>query len=61
MTQLGGYLLIDKCMGMAYPCGSRVWVLTGLGTGMDSHTRHLENESKNMFFGGELNEIWPIS
>ena len=49
---------IGKCMGMAYPCGLQVWVPTGLGMGIDSHTHHLQNKSKNIFFGGELIEIW---
>ena len=32
-----------------------------MGTGNDSPTRDLQNKPKNMFFGGELNEIQPIS
>ena len=40
--------------------GLRVWVLMGLGMGIDLHTHHLQNEYKNIFFGGELIEIWPI-
>jgi len=54
-------LYVGKCTGFSYPHGSRVRVPVGTGTGNDSPTRDLQNESKNMFFGGELNEIQPIS
>ena len=46
-----------KCMGFSYPHGSQVRVPVGMGTGNDSPTRDLQNKPKNMFFGGELNEI----
>jgi hypothetical protein len=48
-------------MGWAYLHGSRVRVPAGMGTGNDSTTRDLQNEPKNIFFGGELSEIYPIS
>jgi hypothetical protein len=48
-------------MGFSHPHGSRVKVPVDTGTGIDSSTRDLQNESKNMFFGEELNEIQPIS
>jgi hypothetical protein len=32
-----------------------------MGTGNYFPTSDLQNKPKNMFFGGELNEIWPIS
>ena len=52
---------LGKCTGSMYPYGSRVRVLTGTGTGNNSHTRDLQNEPKNIFFEPELNELWPIS
>ena len=48
---------IGKCTGWAYPHGARVRVPPGMGTGNDSATRDLQNEPKNVIFGGELNEI----
>ena len=51
---------VGKCMGMTYPHGSRVWVLTGTGTGNDAHTRDLQNEPKNSFFEPKLTELQPI-
>ncbi|KIM35647.1 hypothetical protein M413DRAFT_32399 [Hebeloma cylindrosporum] len=45
------YLELGKCTGSVYPHGSRVGVPAGMGTGMDSPTRDLQNEPKNMFFG----------
>ena len=60
-TFLHLHLYLGKCTGFSYPHGSRVRVPAGMGTGSDSPTRDLQNKPKNMFFGGELNEIQPIS
>ena len=46
--------------GWGNPRGSRVRVCAGTGTGNDSPTRKLSNESKNIFFGQELSELWLI-
>ena len=48
---------VGKCTGWAYPYGSWVRVSSGMGTGNNSATRDLQNKPKNIFFGGELNEI----
>jgi len=47
-------------MGFSYLHGSQVRVLAGMGMGNNSPTCGLQNKPKNMFFGGELNEIQPI-
>ena len=41
--------------------GIPMWV-AGMGTNRSGYgyTHHLQNKSKNIFFGGELIEIWPI-
>ena len=44
-------------MGWVYPHGSQVKVLVGMGMGNNLATRDLQNEPKNVIFGGELNEI----
>ena len=48
---------LGKCTGWEHPYWSRVRVSSGMGTGNDSATRDLQNKPKNIFFGGELNEI----
>ena len=56
-----GISLIGKCTGLVYPHGSRVRVLMGTDRGSDCHTRDLQNESENMFFGPKMGEIQLIS
>ena len=41
--------------------GFRVRVPLGMGTGYDSPTRELSNESKNIIFGPKLKEVQLIS
>ena len=41
--------------------GFRVRVPLGMGTGYDSPTRELSNESKNIIFGPKLKELQLIS
>ena len=50
---------VGKCMGLAYLHGS--WVRVPMGTmGNCWNTSDLQNKSKNMFFGPQMNEIQVI-
>ena len=44
-------------MDLGSPYGLQVGESAGTGTGHDSSTRHLQNESKNIIFGPELSEL----
>ena len=52
---------IGNSKGWGILHGSQVWVCTDMGTGNDSPTRDLQNESKNIIFGPELSELQLIS
>jgi hypothetical protein len=56
----GRWYQLGNGRGWGNPDGLRVRVPCGSGTGYDSPTRELSNESKNIFFGAKLKELQLI-